>query len=270
MSFHHLNLPCAGRYPMKVANSILSINNKTSLFFIGQAGFIIKSKKGSLLGIDLYLSNCVERVEGHDGFKRLLPCILEPDEITLDHLIATHQHTDHFDIDSMSILIGNDKTKLYASYDCQEEAAQLNLDAEKITYVKCGDHCDADDFSLDFVFCDHGTSAPGAVGVVISVDNHKIYIAGDTCLRLDKVEEIQKHGHFDVMIAPINGAYGNLNEVECVTLSRALSPDLTIPCHYGMFASHGGNPELFRKGFINEVTDRRYLLMAMGERYDIS
>ena len=46
---------------------------KTHLFYIGQAGFIIKSLSGQLLVVDPYLSDCVERVEGHVGLKRLLP-----------------------------------------------------------------------------------------------------------------------------------------------------------------------------------------------------
>ena len=54
---------------------------KTHLFSVGQAGFIIKSKSGQLLAIDLYLSDCVERVEGNVGFKRLLPKILNPDDL---------------------------------------------------------------------------------------------------------------------------------------------------------------------------------------------
>ena len=36
---------------------------KTYIFSLGQAGFIIKSKSGQLLAIDLYLSDCVERIE---------------------------------------------------------------------------------------------------------------------------------------------------------------------------------------------------------------
>ena len=36
---------------------------KTHLFSVGQAGFIIKSSSGQLLGIDMYLTDCVERVE---------------------------------------------------------------------------------------------------------------------------------------------------------------------------------------------------------------
>ena len=42
------------------AIKVLTANlGKTYLFSTGQAGFIIKSKSGQLLGIDLYLSDCV-------------------------------------------------------------------------------------------------------------------------------------------------------------------------------------------------------------------
>ena len=52
-----------------------------TLFSVGQAGFIIKSSSGQLLAIDLYLSNCGERLEGNKGFKRLLPQILSTSDL---------------------------------------------------------------------------------------------------------------------------------------------------------------------------------------------
>lgn len=254
---------------MEIANRIFHANNATSIFSLGQAGFVFKSKKGMLLGLDLYLSYCVERVEGHVGYKRLLPVILRPSDVEFDYIIATHPHFDHFDMDAIPTMMANHRTKLFASIDCQKEIRRMMMTDENTTYVQVGDHCEAGDFSLDFVFCDHGTGAPDAVGVVISVDGKKIYIAGDTCLRLDKTDEIKKYGPFDVMIAPINGAYGNLNEKECVELSKALEPKLTIPCHYGMFASHGGNPGLFMEYMKKELPNREFLLMAMGEQFDL-
>ena len=36
---------------------------RTTLISAGQAGYIIKSSSGQLLAIDLYLSDCVERLE---------------------------------------------------------------------------------------------------------------------------------------------------------------------------------------------------------------
>ncbi|MDD6628157.1 MAG: MBL fold metallo-hydrolase [Lachnospiraceae bacterium] len=247
-------------------NAIVEEESGLALFAVGQAGYIIKSQSGQLLGIDLYLSECVERVEGHIGFKRLLPKILNPLDLVFDVIIATHPHYDHFDVDSIPLLMSNEKTYLYASLNCAEEVQRLNMKSEKISYVKAGDSDQYGDFGLEFVNCDHGTGAPDAFGVIISVDGKRIYMSGDTCLRLDRVDEILARGLLDVLIAPINGAFGNMNEIECAELSNALKPRLTIPSHYGMFASHGGNPGVFVNIMNKKFPDNQYILMAMGEK----
>lgn len=249
-------------FALKVLYSKLG---ETHLFSIGQAGYIIKSKSGQLFGIDLYLSDCVERIEGHIGFKRLLPILLSPFDLEFDGIIATHPHFDHFDTDSIPELMANGKTMLYASVNCEEEVKKLNMTNERINYVQPDDLYKMGDYILEFVSCDHGLSAPDAVGVIITVDEKKIYIAGDTCLRLDRAEEYIEKGPFDIMIAPINGAYGNMNEQECAELSNALKPKLTIPSHYGMFASHGGNPGLFIEKMHQKCPDNKYYIMACGE-----
>ena len=100
---------------------------KTHLFFVGQAGFIIKSASGQLLGIDLYLSECVERIEGHIGFKRLLPKLLEPFDLQFDCLIATHPHYDHFDMDAIPQMMSNHITQLFASVECEKEVKRLKM-----------------------------------------------------------------------------------------------------------------------------------------------
>lgn len=244
-----------------------SPHGKTHLFATGQAGYIVRSASGQMLAIDLYLSDCVERTEGHMGFKRMLPKILDPSDLVFDVLIATHPHLDHFDMDAVPALMSNGTTKLFCSVDCEKLIKQTQMEyfGDNITYVSPNDNFVAGDFSIHFVNCDHGDGAPDAVGVVVEVDGYRIYEAGDTCLRLDRVNEVSKFGEIDVMIAPINGAYGNLNEKECVELSKAIRPRITIPCHYGMFASHGGNPGLFYEEM--KKTDLKYLIMAQGERY---
>ncbi len=49
---------------------------------------------------------------------------------------------------------------------------------------------------------------------------------------------------------------------------RLLAID-TVPCHYGMFASRGGNPGLFYKIMTEEYPDNAFLLMAQGEKITI-
>jgi len=190
---------------------------------------------------------------------------MNPADIEFDVIIATHPHWDHFDVDAIPQMMSNGKTKLYCSVDCDKliEQSELNYYSNNITYVKPSDRVTYGDFTIYFVNCDHGEGAPDAVGVVAEVDGKRIYEAGDTCLRLDRVDEIKEVGDIDVMIAPINGMYGNMNSEECLELAQAIKPGLTIPCHYGMFASHGGD----LKRFYDVMTDKELpnLIMRQGE-----
>lgn len=237
-----------------------------AIFSTGQAGFITKSSNGQLLAIDLYLSNCVERVEGNRGFKRLLPQILGPSDLQFDAVICTHPHLDHFDIDAVPEMISKGG-RLFCSVECEKLVEQMQMEYynDSITYVKPGDHYTFGDFDLTFVNCDHGSGAPDAVGVVVKVDGKTIYEVGDSCLRLDRVSEIPQP--LDVLIAPINGMYGNMDSDETVSLTQSLHPRLTIPCHYGMFASHGGNLKRFYD--IMTEKDLPLLIMQQGEGFGL-
>ncbi len=214
---------------------------KFHIYFVGQAGFIIRSSKGTLIGIDLYLSNCVERF---DGFKRLMPYILKPDDIDFDYLISTHAHYDHFDIDALPVM-HKGKTQLYMTENCIIEAKKIELNFDNICIVKYKDQTILDDVKVDYVFCDHGPSATDAVGLIVEVDDYRIYIAGDTRLRLDKILELKSYGNLDLMIVPINGAYGNLDSTEAAFLANLLQPKIVVPCHYWNFIEHLSNPLVF-------------------------
>lgn len=251
---------------MQLVNKIIGAElGRIHIISIGQASFIIKTPQGKLIGIDIYLSDFSERDEGHIGFKRMLPKILGPKDIVFDFLIATHPHSDHFDYDSMADLMDNNHTQLYASKNCYELTSALNISQDRVIYVNPGDIICKDDFKIHFVNCDHGESAPDALGVVISTGNLNIYETGDTSLRLDRIQEILSIGHIDVLIGPINGAYGNMNEEDLAKLSYSLQPSLTIPCHYGMFASHYGLPGVFMEHMKDICPQNKYLLMTQGE-----
>ncbi|CAK7049003.1 MAG: hypothetical protein PARBB_02445 [Parabacteroides distasonis] len=239
----------------------------THLFSMGQAGYILKSKEGQTLAIDLYLSECVEPIEGHDGYHRLMPQIVKPKDLLLDIVVATHFHRDHFDIDVMADLMSNEKTMLFCAYDCEKDVKRLGIDESRVIYVKPGDHHRRGAYTLDFINCDHGMGAPLAVGVIITVDGKRILEVGDTCLRLERRDEYLRNGLIDVLIAPINGEYGNMNELECAELAKALDAKETIPCHFGMFASHGGNAGVFIEQMRKQGS--KYKIMTMGEDYVI-
>lgn len=242
----------------------ISITPGPALFSTGQAGFIVKSNRGQLLVVDLYLSNCVERLEGHKGFKRLLPQILSASDLYFDVVICTHPHLDHYDIDAVPEMVSKG-SQLFCSVDCEKLNKQLLMDYynNQITYVKPGDNYIIGDFNITFVNCDHGQGAPDAVGVVIKVDKKTIYEVGDSSLRLDRVSEIPQP--LDVLISPINGMNGNMNSNDTAELAESLHPFITIPCHYGMFASHGGDIKQFYDLMV--AKNLPALVMQQGEAY---
>lgn len=239
--------------------------SEAALFFLGQAGFIIKTEGGKLIAIDPYLSDCCNRFF---GFKRLMPNILRADEICFDAIVATHAHYDHFDPDSIPELMLNGKTEFIGALDTEEECRKLGI-SERTSFIAEGDTVDIPGGTLTAVFCDHGKDTPHAIGLLIEISGKRIYVMGDTALRTDKLTDERLHGA-DVLIMPINGAFGNLNEKEAAIAADILKPKLAIPSHYWNFAEHHGDPGKFKDMMAQICPEQKYLLMRQGELTVIS
>lgn len=236
-------------------------HSKIAATFMGQAGFIFTRGDGFSVGIDLYLSDCCYR---YFGFKRLMPHIVHPDELELDLLIATHAHYDHFDPDSVPAIMANGKTKLICAHDVKGEIEKLNIDKHRTVYVKPGDIFETDGVQIKAVPCDHGDACPDAVGILLEIDGSRIYITGDTAYRSDYFKNKELY-NTDLLILPINGAFGNMNETEAADAAALLSPKLTVPCHFWNFAEHGGNPAVFIEKMKSNAGKCDYMLMRQGE-----
>ena len=184
----------------------------------------------------------------------------------MDVLITTHAHADHFDIDSVPSLMRNGKTMLFASESCREYVTAFEIDEKRVRYQAPGDRASACGFEMEFLPCDHGTAAPDAFGVLIRADGVLIAETGDTCLRPDYVTEYRKMGTPDVLIGPINGRYGNMSEEDFALMASAVMPELAIPCHYGMFPLHGGDPGRFYRLMKERCPRQRFNILALGEQ----
>ncbi|HHW25324.1 MAG TPA: MBL fold metallo-hydrolase [Bacillota bacterium] len=247
-----------------LAVRLLALNvpeGKLAVCFAGQAGVIIKTPAGELLGVDLYLSDCCNRFYGQ---KRLMPKLLEPGEIEFDFVVSTHAHYDHFDPDSMPILLAPQKTRFLGALDCMDECKKLGIPNEKCTWLEEGKSVRAGSMNIIAMPCDHGPHTPHAVGLCIECSGKKVSVAGDTCFREDIAAE---HGALcpDMMFAPINGAYGNLNEEEAAKFFSIAKPKLAVPCHYWNFAEHHGDPGKFKDEMITKYPTQPFMFMAMGE-----
>ncbi len=231
---------------------------RLGVFFMGQAGVILKAPDDTLLAVDLYLSDCCER---YFGFKRLMPKLIGPDDLRFDYVCATHAHFDHFDPDSIPRLLAAG-AKLIAAPDCRAECDRLGIG--EMIELACGSTRQAGCFRVTAVECDHGPETPDAVGLYLQCGEKSVYLAGDTCFRPDIAEKMSALP-IDLMFAPINGAFGNLNEESGADFFGLVSPKLCVPCHYWNFAEHGGDPGRFSSIMKERYPALPYRLMTPGE-----
>ena len=117
--------------------------------------------------------------------------------------------------------------------------------------------------------CDHGESAPLAIGFILIFGSYTIYYTSDTRLRLDYAKEIIRHHKIDLLICPINGAFGNMNEYDAAKLTNFIKPEMVIPCHYWMFAEQGGNPQIFKNELSKLNLKTKLNIMMPGEIYEL-
>jgi len=234
---------------------------EVAVFFIAQAGFVFKTASGKRLILDPYLSDCVER---EAGFRRMIPNLLPAEDVEADVFVATHNHLDHLDPDIMPVLAGKNGMHFAGAVDCAEGFQNAGLTEDRITLLRPGDAGRFGEIEIRAVYCDHGKLAPDAIGLLITVNGITIYNTGDTSFAVEQIRESLGDVQVDIMIAPINGAYGNLTESEACRLAQELKPRVLIGSHFGMFVEQGGNPRLFLN-YAAQLEGVIPVVMAPGE-----
>lgn len=238
-----------------------------AIFWLGQASFVFKNAAGQVVYIDPYLTDYVQRVlsEYGDGFKRLMPKIIEAGEVDADYVISTHFHQDHLDVDALPILSAKPRVHFIGAPDCQSLYLQAGISENRFTILHQGQSLTLGDFSITGVYADHGDAAPDALGVLFNFGGIKVWQVGDSAYRPDKWQDLFGQ-EIDILLPPINGAYGNLNGVEAARLAAEAHAKLVIPCHFWMFALHYGNPAEFLTACKEFAPQSKTLLMTQGER----
>lgn len=235
--------------------------NNIAIWWLAQAGFAIKTDRGKVIYIDPYLSDAVERLF---GFKRLSLSPIKAEEVETDLVICTHGHADHLDPDAIPIIAKSLKTKFIGPKSCVQEFRKINIASERIIELAVGKTVEIKGGSITGMYADHGKLAPDAIGVLFNFGKIRVYYCGDTAYRPEHMGYV-KSKKPDIIIPPINGQFGNLNEKEAVLLAKFVGARLIIPSHFWMFAEHNGNPARFMEIAKEESLPRR--LLTPGETF---
>jgi L-ascorbate 6-phosphate lactonase len=237
-----------------------------AIFWLGQAGFAFKTPAGKIVYTDPYFTDYVQRVLPEYGlaFKRVMPKLIEAEEAAADYIVSTHSHQDHLDADALPILVKNPRVHFIGSPDCEKFYADAGFPRDRFTILHKGETLPLGDFTLSGVNADHGELAPDALGVLFNFGGIKVWQVGDTAYRPELWQDLFQQ-HIDIVLPPINGAFGNLNGVEAAKLAQAAHVKVAIPCHFWMFAQHLGSPLEFLDACKQVAPEVQPLLMTQGE-----
>jgi len=237
--------------------------SKAALWFLGQAGYIIRAS-GKTVVIDPYLSDSVGRVA--PDFKRAYPVPLKPSELKADVFIVTHDHLDHLDPDTIKAYRHRDRTVFIAPRLAAKKLLSIGVPASGIWRLDSGE-------TLGFA----GVSITGIYAVPTSADvvdttgyfiefanGRSVYHTSDTAFSDVLVAAAPKA---EVLLACINGKWGNLNVFQAVKLAAAMKPKYAIPNHYDVMALNCENPEAFRVFMKTENPDVKVVIPKVMEPF---
>jgi L-ascorbate 6-phosphate lactonase len=249
----------------KIRNTVPSAG-EIALFYLAQAGFCIRTAAGQTIFVDPYLSDACERLF---RFKRMIPAMIDAEELEADLYCCTHHHADHLDPDTVPIVARRNRPMFLGAPDCREFYQELAIPPARYAILRTGEQWRQHGISVRAVFADHGELAPEAVGFLIEVDGVKIYHTGDTAFRPREIVA-SLGSEVDIMIAPINGQFGNMIASEACRLAMAVRPRILVPCHFWMFVEHAGeggtgDPATFLKEAAQLPAATRGMVMAPGE-----
>lgn len=147
-----------------------------------------------------------------------------------DYIFITHNHYDHFDIDSINN-IKKDTTKLIVPLSMKNEIDNI-VDSSNILYVVPNMEYKIDDISFKTTYSyninkEFHKKENNFVGYILNLDGVSYYVAGDT----DFLEE-NKEIKVDIALVPIGGKF-TMDYKEAADFINTIKPKKVIPTHYG-------------------------------------
>lgn len=257
--------------PLKraIENQVVPRGN-VALAWLGQAGFVLKSPKGTIIVIDPYLSNSCEAIGETAGvnMKRQVPAPLSPqDLVSFDALLFTHSHQDHVDPETIGPYLGSGGNGLFiAPHEAADRLRSLGVKEERIHTTWPNHTNEVGDFIVKATFAiPLGGDDLTHVGYLVEVrGGPRIYFTGDTDYNEVLSLSVAPYQP-DIMVTVINPAFRNLSPAEAARLAKAIGPQKVIPCHHDLFPDNSLSERLLRTNLVIQGIPETFCPLQHGE-----
>lgn len=241
-----------------------------AVWWLGQAGFLLKSPGGVIAALDPYLSDsCAPATQalGMD-FHRRYPPPLPPAELAgVDLYAVTHSHQDHLDPETLE---GYRRAGGAGPYLAPAEAAEklrsLGVPTDRITAVWPNRSHTVGDLTFRAALAiPFGGDDLTHVGYLISAaGGPAFYFTGDTAYHEVIGISVAEHRP-DVLFTVINGTFRNLGPAEAAVLAKQIQPRVVIPYHYDLFPDGQMPPQTLRMNLRLHGMQDRFITLTVGE-----
>lgn len=223
-----------------------------NLFWLGQAGFVLRSDKRLVL-IDPYLSDVLAEKYRESLFthRRLMPPPLPPAAaLNADFLLATHGHSDHMDPGLIGpFMRSNPRCRLVCPAGARKQALERGAPPDRLEIAEPGGRGAYDGIAIEAIPSAHETIAYNErgehlyLGYVVEMAGLRIYHSGD-CAPYEGLAAELARRRIDVALLPVNGrdefrashgVAGNFTIHEAARLCLAAGIGFIVPHHFGMF-----------------------------------
>lgn len=217
--------------------------SEAALWWLGQAGYVIRIAELTVV-IDPYLSDSAAK--DSPEFSRLYPAPIQPEALSADIYIVTHDHLDHLDPETILRYSKKNETWFVAPRQAARKLAFLGVPAKRIVTLHAGETWSLGSTAITGVFA-VPTSADvlDTTGYFIKFGNGRnFYHTSDTEYHPIVLDAAPKNP--EVMLVPINGKWGNPGPEEAACFVDAVQPLCVLPNHYDLMALNAENPEIFK------------------------
>lgn len=227
------------------------------LKFLGQSGFAIHTINSDQKELEILI----------DPFLTGNPLTeAKAEDFSPDYIVLSHAHGDHYgDTEAIAKASG---AKVISNFEIVNYVGTKGIEGHP---MNPGGAWNFDFGKLKFVQAIHTSSFPDgtyggvAMGIILEIENKRIYHAGDTAYFSD-MEYFGRQG-LDLALLPIGDNF-TMGIDDAIEAAKLLKADTVVPIHYNTFGFIEQDPQVFKTA-IESQTSSKCIIVQPDESIEL-